>query len=99
STGHEFSVPSRPRKADRFCERPILPLGGRVRQYELGTRQVALASRVTPFREWRARLESILSSAAAPLYITPATRHRLTASDWFRRPGRIAQPAAVPEGS
>ena len=38
-----------------------------------------------PFGERRARLESILSTASAPLHLTPATRDRATASDWFRR--------------
>lgn len=39
----------------------------------------------TPFGERRARLESILSRAAAPLHLTPATRDRAIAADWFRR--------------
>ncbi|MFL5486893.1 MAG: ATP-dependent DNA ligase [Gemmatimonadaceae bacterium] len=39
----------------------------------------------TPFGERRARLESVLSKAQAPLHLTPATRDRGTASDWFRR--------------
>ncbi|MFL5583795.1 MAG: ATP-dependent DNA ligase [Gemmatimonadaceae bacterium] len=39
----------------------------------------------TPFGERRARLESILANANAPLHLTPATRDRATASDWFRR--------------
>ncbi|MFN2637582.1 MAG: ATP-dependent DNA ligase [Gemmatimonadaceae bacterium] len=38
-----------------------------------------------PFGERRARLESLLSSAEAPLHLTPATRDRVTAADWFRR--------------
>jgi len=39
----------------------------------------------TPFGERRARLESILASAELPLRLTPATRDRATAADWFRR--------------
>ena len=39
----------------------------------------------TPFRERRARLESLLASAEPPLHLTPATRDRTTAADWFRR--------------
>src|SRR5204862_8228922 len=38
-----------------------------------------------PFGERRARLESLLSSAKPPLHLTPATRDRNTAADWFRR--------------
>lgn len=38
-----------------------------------------------PFRERRAVLESVLANAAAPLHITPATRDRDVAADWFRR--------------
>jgi ATP-dependent DNA ligase len=39
----------------------------------------------TPFHERRALLESTLAGATAPLYLTPATRDRDVASDWFRR--------------
>jgi ATP-dependent DNA ligase len=39
----------------------------------------------TPFRERRARLESVLAGVKAPLHITPATRDRATAADWFGR--------------
>jgi ATP-dependent DNA ligase len=39
----------------------------------------------TPFAKRRARLESVLKKAAAPLHLTPATRDRDTAADWFRR--------------
>jgi ATP-dependent DNA ligase len=39
----------------------------------------------TPFAERRERLESVLSGAAPPLHLTPATRDRTTAADWFRR--------------
>jgi len=37
------------------------------------------------FETRRKRLESLLSSAAAPIHITPATRDRYIAADWFRR--------------
>ena len=39
----------------------------------------------TPFVERRARLESLLASAEPPLHLTPATRDRTTAADWFGR--------------
>ena len=39
----------------------------------------------TPFGERRARLESLLAAAEPPLHLTPATRDRTTAADWFRR--------------
>ncbi len=38
-----------------------------------------------PFHRRRERLEAMLSSAAPPLHLTPATRDRKVASDWFRR--------------
>ncbi|HEX9083682.1 MAG TPA: ATP-dependent DNA ligase, partial [Gemmatimonadaceae bacterium] len=38
-----------------------------------------------PFSERRARLESLLSGAEPPLHVTPATRDRTTAADWFSR--------------
>ena len=38
-----------------------------------------------PFSERRARLESLLSRAKPPLHLTPATRDRTSAADWFRR--------------
>ena len=41
--------------------------------------------RATPFGERRAMLESLLGDAAAPLHLTPATRDRAVAADWFRR--------------
>jgi ATP-dependent DNA ligase len=41
--------------------------------------------RGTPFRERRAQLERLLAHAAPPLHVTPATRDRATAADWFRR--------------
>lgn len=37
------------------------------------------------FDNRRQRLEKLLSSAAPPLHVTPATRERNVASDWFRR--------------
>jgi ATP-dependent DNA ligase len=39
----------------------------------------------TPFAERRARLESLFSNVQAPLHLTPATRDRDLAADWFRR--------------
>jgi ATP-dependent DNA ligase len=39
----------------------------------------------TPFAKRRARLESVLAKAKAPLHLTPATHDRATAADWFRR--------------
>jgi ATP-dependent DNA ligase len=38
-----------------------------------------------PFSERRKRLEVVLSSAKPPFHITPATRDRKTAADWFKR--------------
>lgn len=37
------------------------------------------------FHRRRARLETLFRSAAPPLHLTPATRDRAVASDWFRR--------------
>jgi ATP-dependent DNA ligase len=48
----------------------------------------------------RRELETLLSSAAAPLHLTPATRDRSVAADWFRRfegaglDGVMAKPVA-----
>jgi len=39
----------------------------------------------TPFAKRRARLEAVLKNAEPPLHITPATRDRKTAADWFQR--------------
>jgi ATP-dependent DNA ligase len=39
----------------------------------------------TPFAERRARLEAVLKKAKAPLHLTPATRDRSMAADWFGR--------------
>ena len=41
--------------------------------------------RQEPVQVRRQKLESILSSAAPPIHLTPATCDRRTASDWFRR--------------
>jgi ATP-dependent DNA ligase len=38
-----------------------------------------------PFHERRRELEAMLSSAAPPIHLTPATRESAVASDWFRR--------------
>jgi ATP-dependent DNA ligase len=38
-----------------------------------------------PFAERRGKLETILGNAEPPLHLTPATRDRATASDWFQR--------------
>ena len=38
-----------------------------------------------PFVERRARLEKLLSAARPPIHVTPATRDRATAGDWFQR--------------
>jgi ATP-dependent DNA ligase len=56
--------------------------------------------RTTPFGARRARLESLLGEAATPLHLTPATRDRELAADWFQRfegaglDGVIAKPEA-----
>src|SRR5256885_11475804 len=41
--------------------------------------------RATPFGSRRARLEALLGDTEAPLHLTPATRDRALATDWFRR--------------
>jgi ATP-dependent DNA ligase len=52
-----------------------------------------------PFESRRSRLESLLSSARSPVHITPATREKTVAKDWFRRfegaglDGVMAKPA------
>jgi len=38
-----------------------------------------------PFADRRAALERVLANAAPPLHLTPATRDRDTAADWFHR--------------
>jgi ATP-dependent DNA ligase len=52
------------------------------------------------FQERRRRLESLLSSAAPPIHLTPVTSERSIAADWFRRfegaglDGVIAKPVS-----
>jgi len=41
--------------------------------------------RTTEFQQRRRTLEAMLAKAAAPIHITPATRDRDVAADWFRR--------------
>jgi ATP-dependent DNA ligase len=41
--------------------------------------------RAEPFESRRKALESLLSSAAPPIHLTPATSQSSVASDWFRR--------------
>src|SRR3954451_24107037 len=41
--------------------------------------------RTVPQAERRARLESVLAAAEPPIHVTPATRERGTAADWFDR--------------
>ena len=41
--------------------------------------------REAPFRDRRAALEKVLAKAKPPLHITPATRDRAIAADWFER--------------
>jgi ATP-dependent DNA ligase len=56
--------------------------------------------RGTKFQERRAILERLLSSATAPIHLTPATRETNIAADWFRRfegaglDGVVAKPVA-----
>jgi ATP-dependent DNA ligase len=53
-----------------------------------------------PFEKRRRELEKLISSASPPIHITPATRDRKVAADWFRRfegaglDGVIAKPTA-----
>lgn len=53
-----------------------------------------------PFEKRRKKLESLAGEAAPPLHLTPATRDRKVAQDWFRRfegaglDGVMAKPAA-----
>lgn len=53
-----------------------------------------------PFQSRRQRLEALLSTAAPPVHLTPATQERSVASDWFQRfegaglDGVIAKPVA-----
>jgi ATP-dependent DNA ligase len=54
-----------------------------------------------PFAERRAELERLLGSAPPPLHVTPATRDRVLANDWFKRfegaglDGVMAKPEGV----
>jgi ATP-dependent DNA ligase len=41
--------------------------------------------RDVPQGERRARLETVLGAATAPIHLTPATQDRATAADWFER--------------
>jgi len=41
--------------------------------------------RGVPFHERREALESLLARVKPPLHLTPATRNRATAGDWFKR--------------
>src|SRR5207247_621880 len=41
--------------------------------------------RETPLAERRARLEQAMADAARPVHLSPATRDRAVAEDWFRR--------------
>jgi ATP-dependent DNA ligase len=41
--------------------------------------------RAVPFAERRARLEKMLKRVKPPLHLTPATRDRALAADWFKR--------------
>jgi ATP-dependent DNA ligase len=41
--------------------------------------------RALPFQQRRARMESLLGQVAPPLHLTPATRDRAVAADWFSR--------------
>lgn len=58
--------------------------------------------RGAPQRVRRARLEAALAGARAPVHLTPATRDRTLAEDWFRRfegaglDGVIAKPDELP---
>lgn len=58
--------------------------------------------RAEPFATRRKELEQLLAHAREPVHLTPATRDRATAQDWFTRfegaglDGVIAKPAAGP---
>ena len=60
--------------------------------------------REAPFSERRARLEAMLASVAAPVYLTPATKDPEVARDWFGRfegaglDGVVAKPLDAPYG-
>jgi len=58
--------------------------------------------RTMPFADRRAELESLLESAETPIHITPVTKDRETATDWFKRfegaglDGVVAKPESLP---
>lgn len=58
--------------------------------------------RNSPFSKRRAELESLLESAKPPIHITPATKDRSVAEDWFKRfegaglDGVVAKPVDLP---
>jgi ATP-dependent DNA ligase len=58
--------------------------------------------RTRPFEERRARLEQALAGARPPIHLTPATRDRAVAEEWFRRfegaglDGVMVKPLALP---
>jgi ATP-dependent DNA ligase len=58
--------------------------------------------RTRPFEERRRRLERALAQARPPVHLTPATRDRATAEEWFRRfegaglDGVMVKPVALP---
>ncbi|HEX4276945.1 MAG TPA: ATP-dependent DNA ligase [Bryobacteraceae bacterium] len=58
--------------------------------------------RTAPFEQRRKRLESMLAAATPPIHLTPATRDRAVAADWFNRfegaglDGVMAKPVALP---
>jgi ATP-dependent DNA ligase len=58
--------------------------------------------RAEPFEARRRSLELLLARAEPPLHLTPATRDRTVAADWFRRfegaglDGVMAKPVSVP---
>ncbi|WP_109485677.1 ATP-dependent DNA ligase [Occallatibacter savannae] len=58
--------------------------------------------RTSPFSKRRAELESLLKFAKAPIHITPATKDRSVATDWFKRfegaglDGVVAKPIDLP---
>jgi ATP-dependent DNA ligase len=58
--------------------------------------------RSSPFDKRRTELESLLKSATPPIHITPTTRDRSVATDWFKRfegaglDGVVAKPIDLP---
>ena len=56
--------------------------------------------RPEPFRDRRTALEALLAKTSAPVHLTPLTRDRATAADWFKRfegaglDGVMAKPAS-----